>query len=280
MHPLSQNLKCQGCSKTFPRLGALVAHIESSQCKSMTESHLSIIRENKLRAYETQKAARNFKDFNRCGFPTEYDVEPLPLSLSTDRQVKNQNNSTLSNHMKNDGNEDLINFESRPTILNSVPGISNEPTRWTSLDPNLNQTESNVTDNYPTSKQTQAIIDPNIPGFRAENFFIPLLMKYKCPHKSCGKTFKNKTGFMQHLNSQAHRNEELKCINCLKHFATATALTQHCESQSLRCKIRDSDSYEQMVDIMTSGFATITGRLPDNTVKYSTTKSVRTKNRT
>ncbi|POS85093.1 hypothetical protein EPUL_002056, partial [Erysiphe pulchra] len=244
-----------------------------------------MIREKKLRDYETQKAARDFKDFNRCGFPTGFDTEPLPFSLSTNRQIKCQESSASIGRLKNDGNEDLISFENQPATWESISEPVSEQSRWTSVEPILNQNQSNVGNGNPASKKSKNITDPNMAGFRAEIFYIPLLMKYKCPHRSCGyvkisdlepflivysKTIKSKTGFIQHLNSQAHRNEELKCVNCLKHFATATALTQHCESPSLRCRIRESDSYDQMVDIMTSGFATVTGRLPDNTVKYST----------
>ncbi|RKF65891.1 putative c2h2 finger domain-containing protein [Erysiphe neolycopersici] len=277
MHPLSQKLKCHGCDKSFPRLGALVAHIESSQCKLMTENHLSMIRQKKLRDYETQKAARNFKDFNRCGFPTGFDTEPLPFSLSTNKRIEGQESSTSIGRLKNDGNEDLISFENQPATWDNISEPTSEQSHWTSTESSLNHNQSNASNGNIASKQPKNITDPNMPGFRAETFYIPLLMKYKCPHRSCGKTIKSKTGFIQHLNSQAHRNEELKCVNCLKHFATATALTQHCDSQSLRCRIRESDSYDQMVDIMTSGFATVIGRLPDNTVKYSTNVNVRTK---
>lgn len=186
MHPLDQELKCHGCNKIFPRLGALVAHIESSQCKVMTEGHLSMIREKKLRDYETQKAARNFKDFNRCGFPTEFDSEPLPLSLSTNRRIKNQESFASIGHLKNDEHEDLISFENQPAIWDSISEPFKEQTHSTSLESRLNQKQSNVGDGNLASEQSKNITDPYMPGFRAEIFYIPLLMKYKCPHRSCG----------------------------------------------------------------------------------------------
>jgi len=74
--------------------------------------------------------------------------------------------------------------------------------------------------------------------------------------------------FIQHLRSAAHRDEKLKCRNCLRYFATATALTQHSESQGFRCRVRDTDQYPAAVDEFTAGTAFTAGRHTDNTVRY------------
>jgi hypothetical protein len=62
--------------------------------------------------------------------------------------------------------------------------------------------------------------------------------------------------------------ERLKCVNCLRFFDSATALTQHAESQGVRCKIRDTDQYGTYVDEITASTAATAGRHADLTVKY------------
>jgi hypothetical protein len=74
--------------------------------------------------------------------------------------------------------------------------------------------------------------------------------------------------FVQHLKSPAHRNEKLQCTKCLRYYATATALTQHMESQGVRCKVRELDTYNTVVDEVTGGVAALMGKHEDDTVKY------------
>lgn len=75
--------------------------------------------------------------------------------------------------------------------------------------------------------------------------------------------------FTQHLKSPAHRNEKLQCNRCLRYFATATALTQHSESQGVRCTVRNDANYGGIVDVITGGTATTAGRHDDHTIKYA-----------
>ncbi|CZR67654.1 uncharacterized protein PAC_17553 [Phialocephala subalpina] len=110
--------------------------------------------------------------------------------------------------------------------------------------------------------------DPDTPGFNASKYWIPMLDKYKCPYLGCGKGIGNLPAFLQHLKSPAHRNENLQCTKCLRYYATATALTQHMESQGVRCKVRNDGNYAGVVDEVTGGVALAKGRLLDKTVKY------------
>ncbi|EHK99365.1 hypothetical protein M7I_4769 [Glarea lozoyensis 74030] len=90
--------------------------------------------------------------------------------------------------------------------------------------------------------------DPDNPTFRADSFFDPDILplgKYKCPHTGCG---------------------------CLRYFASATALTQHSESQGVNCNVRDTDQFTACVDEFTAGTAAPAGRFKDNTIKYVVNK--------
>ncbi|KAH8745641.1 hypothetical protein F5882DRAFT_108298 [Hyaloscypha sp. PMI_1271] len=112
-------------------------------------------------------------------------------------------------------------------------------------------------------------MDPDSRSFNAMKFYINLIGKFRCPHRGCGKSIEHKGAFIQHLKSPAHRNEKLQCINCLRYFATATALTQHCESQGVRCKVRQTSEYDGVIDGITGGTAITAGRHVDDTIKYA-----------
>lgn len=51
-------------------------------------------------------------------------------------------------------------------------------------------------------------------------------------------------------------------------FNSTTALVQHCESPSNRCRIRSADDYNVALDRMTGGYLEAKGILGDGTVRY------------
>ncbi len=73
---------------------------------------------------------------------------------------------------------------------------------------------------------------------------------------------------MTHLGSPAHDHIKYHCPHCLRAFDSATGLAQHAESQSVRCRIRETDQYGQFVDQLTAGMADVQGRHDDNTIRY------------
>lgn len=90
-----------------------------------------------------------------------------------------------------------------------------------------------------------------------------------CPRLTTrSKSSPNSNAFKAHLRSPAHRNEKLQCSKCLRYYQTATALTQHSESQGVRCTVRHTENYNTVVDTMTAGRAGVDGQLADDTVKY------------
>jgi hypothetical protein len=71
-----------------------------------------------------------------------------------------------------------------------------------------------------------------------------------------------------HLRSPLHTHQRMQCPQCLRFFHGATAMAQHVESQSSKCRIRDSDRYREFTDQLTAGIADVQGRHKDNTVRY------------
>jgi hypothetical protein len=74
----------------------------------------------------------------------------------------------------------------------------------------------------------------------------------------------------QHLESPIHTapDERIKCAICLRLFFNATALTQHLESESVRCSARNLSGYKNTIEDATVGITTTSGRHDDDTVKY------------
>ncbi|KAI9649218.1 hypothetical protein NHQ30_001786 [Ciborinia camelliae] len=125
----------------------------------------------------------------------------------------------------------------------------------------------------PLPEKEYAPYDPKDPSFRAQKYWVSFTQKYKCPHRLCKKSSDTESGFIQHLLSAAHAgNNRLTCPNCYRSFGTYTALTQHCESQGVRCKIREADNYGRIVDDITASVADVGGRHEDETVKYTVNK--------
>jgi hypothetical protein len=71
-----------------------------------------------------------------------------------------------------------------------------------------------------------------------------------------------------HLRSSRHAKEKLQCRKCLSYFASAAALTQHSESQGVKCDVRDTDQFTACVNEFTAGTAAPAGRFKDNTIRY------------
>lgn len=82
------------------------------------------------------------------------------------------------------------------------------------------------------------------------------------------KNFANVFALEAHLLSPAHTGGDSRCPFCLKMFKTTTALVQHAESASTRCKIRETVQYGQAMDIFTGGLIETQGYHQDGTIKY------------
>jgi hypothetical protein len=79
--------------------------------------------------------------------------------------------------------------------------------------------------------------------------------------------------FKQHLKSLVHTEEsrKLQCPKCLRYYPNSTALTQHAESQSFRCDIREQGNYTAYIEDFTAKVATVAGRWQDDgTIRYDT----------
>lgn len=92
------------------------------------------------------------------------------------------------------------------------------------------------------------------------------------------KTFKNSRGIIGHLKSPTHSGTKYRCPYCLRTFNSLAAITSHAEDSSVRCRVRETDTYGALIDQLTGGLADVSVRRHDDgTVKYEVSKNFRRK---
>jgi len=276
-HPAEQQLPCPGCNKVFVRLGSLMSHIESGECSPVDRAKIEAVRKMKESWNINARAAHRNKDFSRTGGtfgeqPNPFAVPMNSTSISTKPAAIISKNAAAFAI-----GEDLIKLDEMASILNSPWNDS----VFNPMSQSLNQattytTAASTTESFQNPNVKTAVLDeawdehdPEGPNFKASNYYFNVLRKYKCPNYPCNKSFIHQGTFIAHLKSPAHREEKLQCNNCLRYFLSATALTQHCEAQGTRCKVRETDGYGGLVDEVTGGTARTEGRHVDNTVRYA-----------
>jgi len=73
----------------------------------------------------------------------------------------------------------------------------------------------------------------------------------------------------RHLTSGIHQGTDHRCLKCLRHFKSPAALVAHMESNSERCRIKETDHFGQMLSVVSGGFLGVSGRHADGTIKIS-----------
>ena len=70
-----------------------------------------------------------------------------------------------------------------------------------------------------------------------------------------------------HLTSGIHQGTDHRCIKCLRRFKNLQGLLAHMESNSERCKIKETDHFGQILSVVSGGFLGVKGRGADGTIK-------------
>lgn len=80
-------------------------------------------------------------------------------------------------------------------------------------------------------------------------------------------SFVNEDGLKAHLTSGYHQGTDHRCLKCLKIFKTPVALIAHMESSSARCRMRETQSFGNVLHVVSGGFLGVQGRHVDGTIK-------------
>ena len=70
-----------------------------------------------------------------------------------------------------------------------------------------------------------------------------------------------------HLSSGYHQGTDHRCLKCLKIFKSPMALIAHMESDSERCRMKDTDGFGHVLHVVSGGFLGVTGRHEDGSIK-------------
>ena len=73
----------------------------------------------------------------------------------------------------------------------------------------------------------------------------------------------------RHLTSGVHQGTDHTCLKCLRHFKTAYGLIAHMESNSERCRVKDTEHFGQILSVVSGGFLGVKGRNADGSIKIS-----------
>jgi len=117
----------------------------------------------------------------------------------------------------------------------------------------------------PNVAPQQSKVDP-------QKYFDPIVNKFVCPGRNCGRQYVTPEDFSAHLLTDAHTGGLTTCPSCLKKFANTANLIAHCESNSRKCNIRKSVNYNQVMRELTAGLIGTDGHLVDGSVRYVPTE--------
>ncbi|KAL8803004.1 MAG: hypothetical protein Q9182_003430 [Xanthomendoza sp. 2 TL-2023] len=107
-------------------------------------------------------------------------------------------------------------------------------------------------------------------GSRVEIISNMFTGEWECPYYKCNFKALIPRDLEVHLEDRnnGHRAYEHQCPMCLKRFKTASAITAHFESPSVRCTIRDAKGFGEVVRLVTGGHLTVAGRHNDGSNRF------------
>ncbi|KAJ4233160.1 hypothetical protein NW759_001941 [Fusarium solani] len=279
-HPQAQDLQCPGCHQgPFAKLGGLLHHIQN-ECSTLDVSFLENLREEKmefatqLQAITNEPVKANYGHYMPAASGGGYDYEDVESKIEAFKLKKKEF-------------PDLCKPE--PTVDHTDNKENIAPWEWDSgkiLFPDAPPAQK------PTKEQLKAaaapgpqdwdewlnINDPTHPKFNVARYYQSIIDKYACPVIGCGKTFKNSRAIIGHLKSPTHSGTKYRCPYCLRTFNSLAAITSHAEDSSVRCRMRETDTYGALIDQLTGGLADVSFRRHDDgTVKYEVSKNFRRK---
>ncbi|KLJ11852.1 hypothetical protein EMPG_12999 [Blastomyces silverae] len=142
----------------------------------------------------------------------------------------------------------------------------------------LNETASRASDNTwgtweskfapsPTHPESAAVETRQQEPWSPSKFFSPAMGKWVCV---CDKLFDSEKDFEGHIKSGIHMGGVFRCPGCLRMFKTSAALTAHCESATVRCKVNKDENYARILDEVSAGLIEPAGENEDGSIRYRT----------
>ena len=220
MHDAQQNIKCAGCSRSFVRAGALIAHIENNECPVINFGDVEAKRRQKELVREYLRDPERFEAEHDTG-PSgsaktgvdDVKTEAATTQTEPDPSVVDSDGGVLlpglaqwpkldATRYKDGGQEEdlltgLQNLELKeptatwggppasllfPHVLTPQVAWKAPPKRSVDVDPRRKP------DLSAELEELRDIWDPKNPdseNFRAGDYYNPITRKYKCPWPRC-----------------------------------------------------------------------------------------------
>ncbi|PCD41378.1 hypothetical protein AU210_003933 [Fusarium oxysporum f. sp. radicis-cucumerinum] len=275
-HPQEQSLYCTGCGKgPFVRVGGLVSHVEK-ECLILNTNTIETMREEKMEfsqaltaltkeplknnygGYMPENANKGLPDAtweSTGSIPAPFTIEQsqfpsLGESSSTTLQPTKEKKENSWNKGKN--------------LFPDAPAAQR---------PTQEQLKQVTAPSARATFDLMSDLDPKHPNFNVGRFYSEYTQKFNCRMGRCGKAFKTAKGFIAHLTSEVHSASKYRCPYCLNTFGSLASITQHVESNSNKCKIRDTEQYNSYMDQLLASMVNVKDRHADGTVRYETSKT-------
>lgn len=95
--------------------------------------------------------------------------------------------------------------------------------------------------------------DPSNADYNVERFRHDVIGKYCCPFGGCDCSYDKPVDLSDHFKI-AHMKTDYRCPLCLKIFAKGSSLMAHAEAVGGKCRVKESNVFGQLLDVISGGF--------------------------
>ncbi|KAL8690828.1 MAG: hypothetical protein Q9224_004313 [Gallowayella concinna] len=224
------------------------------------------------RSFQFQALSRTSSGTERPASPTESHAETDLLSFEHDRPdaLNASNLATLNQGYGPGGTAATSGLADWPALGTDkgkgkiIEGMSN-------MDISAAQSFANAQDDGRARIHAPPSVQPSKSGFTVvgetgvELRPNPVTGEWECPYYKCNFKALIRQDLEAHFEDRnnGHRSYEHQCPTCLKRFKTASAIIAHLESPSVRCTIRHSKGFGNVLHLVSGGHLNVAGRHND-----------------
>ncbi|KAI9891418.1 MAG: hypothetical protein M1814_002737 [Vezdaea aestivalis] len=279
LHKQDQEIACPGCQIKFPRAGALVFHLEKGKCKEVAPDEFFADIEYKavVNHYLSGDVEGSYSQTQEWANKTAVAHDgPLPPEkmkpLIADRNEFPELGKDLLEALPDSPR--LIDIDPDDTVhpLDSASQVGGPMARKKYIDAFYNENwDQNVparsraidTEREKLMTAVQDVITDEEGVMHWDRYWNSTVNRYICPLPICRRGFEQLGQLHNHLRFESHTSQTYQCPSCLKKFKSLTAIIQHAESESHRCKIRHSDNFGDFISLATGNYVALKGKDED-----------------
>ncbi|KAI9719908.1 MAG: hypothetical protein M1828_006038 [Chrysothrix sp. TS-e1954] len=275
-HKAQQRLICPGCNVVFSRVGLIVDHFAKGSCRNAQEPSKAI-KTSEFKDHITHKAIvhcylhpEHDSNSNAMLFncPTDHDGDSTSATSNTqitnlmDDESVSAETEAVSRSTSSSTN--AIEESLRSVLLDDGDSFSSDG-RWGSHTPSSTLEPETMQAGNMFNRRFWSAHDRS---FNPENHFNALIERYECPMPGCRFMTQSPNDLFLHCLKR-HAPGQFRCVSCLRTFKDFTALMQHMESATARCKINKSANFAFLMHQITGGFVEVSHKDEFGRMLYS-----------